>query len=143
MLKEPTNEENEIAKQVVDACFQIHKAFGPGLLENVYEVCLADEMRHRGFHVETQKPIPLFFNSRKIETAFRADMIINDSVLIELKSIEKIGKLQEAQTLTYMKLAGISLGLLINFNVSLIKDGIRRFYMSENIKNKSFAALAS
>ena len=121
MLKEPTNEENEIAKQVVDSSFQIHKTFGPGLLENVYEVCLADEMRFRGFSVETQKSIPLVFNNRKIETAFRADIVVNDKVLIELKSIEKIGKLQEAQILTYMKLSGLNLGLLINFGEPKIK----------------------
>lgn len=129
-MNEATDEENRIAKEVVDVAFQIHKSLGPGLLEGVYEACMADELRFRGFGVKSQDVVPVVFNGRVIDTAFRADIIVNDNVLVELKSIERLSRLQEAQTLTYMKLAKIRLGLLINFNVPLIKDGIRRFYVS-------------
>ncbi len=118
--------ENEIAKEIVDAALKIHRALGPGLLESVYEAVLAYELRKRGFTVEVQKGIPVVYEEVHLECGFRADLIVNALVLIELKSIEEIAAVHKKQTLTYLQLTGLKLGLLINFNVALIKDGITR-----------------
>ncbi|MBW1868444.1 MAG: GxxExxY protein [Deltaproteobacteria bacterium] len=118
--------ENEIAKIVVDAAYHIHKRLGPGLLESVYEVILAYALSSRGLNVEKQVLVPIVFDGMKFDEGFRADLIVEDKVIVELKSVEKIAPVHKKQLLTYLRLADKRLGLLINFGASLIKDGIFR-----------------
>ena len=118
--------ENEIARIVVDAAFQIHKETGPGLLESVYEIILADELERRGLSVQRQVPIPITFKERELDEGFRADLIITKKVIVELKSVESIRDVHKKQLLTYLKLSEKKLGLLINFGENLIKNGITR-----------------
>lgn len=118
--------ENEIAAQVVDAAYQIHVKLGPGLFESVYEVVLAYELKNRGLHIERQAPISIEYEGIKFDEGFRADVIVENKVIIELKSIESLGNVHKKQLLTYLKLTNMKLGLLINFGESLIKDGIVR-----------------
>lgn len=119
-------EENVIAKAVVNAAFQIHAELGPGLLESVYEVLLWDALKRQEFSVERQRPIPIVFRGIHFDEGYRADLIVNGKLLIELKSVEALSNLHKKQVLTYLRLSGLRLGLLINFNAVLIKDGIRR-----------------
>ena len=118
--------ENEIAREVVDAAFHIHKTLGPGLLETVYEVVLARELERRGLSVVRQQPVPIVFGDLKFDEGFRADLIVEDKVIVELKSVEQIAPVHKKQLLTYLRLADKRLGLLINFGAAVIKDGISR-----------------
>jgi GxxExxY protein len=118
--------ENEISKLVVDLCFKMHKQYGPGLFESVYEEIFNYEWLKNGIAIKRQHPVPLVHEEIKMEVGFRADFIIADKVIIELKSIEALAEIHYKQVQTYLKLTGIKLGLLINFNVPLIKDGIHR-----------------
>ncbi|MGM3304424.1 GxxExxY protein [Anabaena sp. WFMT] len=118
--------ENEIAKEVVDAAFKIHTRLGPGLLESAYQAILEYELRKRGLQVESEKPIPVVYEGVFLEAGFRADLIVEDKVIIELKSVETIHPVHKKQLFTYLSLADKRLGLLINFGAFLIKDGISR-----------------
>lgn len=118
--------ENEIAKIVVDLCIKIHKILGPGLLESVYEEVLVYELRKLGHVVLRQEGIPVVYESVKMDIGFKADVIIANKVILELKSTEKVLPVHKKQLLTYLKLTKMKLGLLINFNESLIKNGISR-----------------
>ena len=118
--------ENEIAKIIVDIAFKIHIALGPGLLESVYEVVMAHELAKRGLRVERQVIIPIVYDGVVIEEAFRADLIVNGLVIVELKSVETIAPVHPKQLLTYLRLSNKKLGLLINFGAPLMKHGITR-----------------
>jgi GxxExxY protein len=118
--------ENEVARQIVDAAFAIHSSLGPGLLESVYEAVLAYELERRGLQAIRQQAIPVVWQGTRIEVGFRADLVIEDLVIVEVKALEAIAPVHRKQLLTYLRLAGKRLGLLINFNVALIKDGITR-----------------
>lgn len=118
--------ENEVAKQIVDVAFQIHTKFGPGLLESVYETLMAYELQKRGLRVHRQRAIPLVHEEIRMNVGFRADLIVESKVVVEVKSIEAIAPVHKKQLLTYLKLSESKLGLLINFNVELIKYGISR-----------------
>ncbi len=118
--------ENEISQNIVDAAFQIHITLGPGLLESVYEEVMFYELTKRDLKVQRQKGIPVIYKDIKMELGFRADLIVEDKVIIELKSVETIAPVHQKQLLTYLKLTNLKLGLLINFNENLIKDGIQR-----------------
>ena len=118
--------ENEIAAIVVNAAYEIHNSLGPGLLESVYEQILARKLEKEGLQVEVQKKISIVYEDMEIEHAFRADLVINDLVIIELKSVEKLEKVHFKQLLTYLRLSNKKLGLLINFNTELLKNGIKR-----------------
>src|SRR5262245_49225618 len=118
--------ENAIAKEIVDAAFRIHTALGPGLLESVYDTVLAFELGRRGLRVTRQQPIPVAYENIRIDTGFRADLIGEDKVIVEVKSVELLVPVHKKQLLTYLRLADKRLGLLINFHVPLIKDGITR-----------------
>ena len=119
-------DENAIGKQVVDAAVQIHRELGPGLLETVYEVVLARELEHRGLRVERQIPVPIVYGGVRFEEGFRADLIVEGKVIVELKSVEQMSKVHAKQVFTYLKLTGLKLGFLLNFGASLMKDGIER-----------------
>jgi len=117
---------NEIAKAVVDAAYTAHRALGPGLLESVYEICLVHELVKRGISVERQVTLPVVYDSLRLDAGLRIDLLVKKEVVVELKAVEVLLPVHEAQLLTYLKLSGHRLGLLINFNVPLIKQGIRR-----------------
>ena len=118
--------ENEISKIVVDIAYKVHTKIGPGLLESVYEEIMFCEIKNYGLKVECQKAIPVFWKEKQLEIGFRADLIVENKVIIELKSVEEIAPVHYKQLLTYLKLTDLKLGLLINFNEYLIKDGIKR-----------------
>ncbi|MDL1980907.1 MAG: GxxExxY protein [Deltaproteobacteria bacterium] len=118
--------ENEIAKKIVDAAYHIHKKLGPGLLESVYETVLAYELKKRGLNVKRQVPVAIVYDNIKFDEGFRADLIAEDKVIVELKSVEKVSPVHKKQLLTYLRLADKRLGLLINFGSELIRDGISR-----------------
>ena len=118
--------ENEIAKEIVDVAFKIHTTFGPGLLESVYETIMAYELQKRGLRVRRQQAIPVIYEDVKMDLGFRADLIVEDKVVVEIKSVEAIAPVHKKQLLTYLRLTDKRLGLLINFNVELIKNGITR-----------------
>lgn len=118
--------ENEISKEVVDAAYRLHVDLGPGLLESVYEVLLARELEARGLTVERQKPIGFEYHGIRFDEGFRADLVVNNLVIVELKSVEEMHPSHKKQLKTYLKLSGKRLGLLINFGAPLIKDGVHR-----------------
>ena len=118
---------NEVSGAVVNAAMQVHTDLGPGLLESAYEACLAFELRKRGFDVQTQVPLPLVYQGVKLEVGYRIDLLVDDCVIVEVKSVELLAPIHEAQVISYLKLSGRKVGLLINFNVLHLKDGIRRF----------------
>ncbi|HEY2392872.1 MAG TPA: GxxExxY protein [Candidatus Angelobacter sp.] len=117
---------NEVSHVVITAAMKVHSALGPGLLESAYEACLAHELRKAGLKVETQVGLPVFYDGIKLDLGYRIDMMVNDLVVIELKSVEEISRIHVAQVLSYMKLSKKQLGLIINFNVLHLKDGIKR-----------------
>ena len=118
--------ENEISRIVVDCAYRIHKNLGPGLLESAYEECLFFELLREGLAVEKQKPLPLVYQDVRLEVGYRIDLLVDRRVVVEIKSVEALTEVHVAQVLTYLKFSGCKLGLLINFNVTLIKNGIRR-----------------
>ncbi len=117
---------DSIASQIVDSVFKIHRELGPGLLESAYEACLEHELTKRGFRVERQKAQPIHYDGIVIDAGYRLDLLVNDLVIIDLKAVTELAPIHQAQLTTYLKLSRKTLGLLINFNVPLIKDGIRR-----------------
>lgn len=119
-------DENSLATSALDICFKLHKQYGPGLFETVYEEIFCYEWMKTGIPFKRQQGIPLVHEEIKLDIGFRADVVLDDKVIIEFKSIEALGELHFKQVLTYLKLTNIRLGLLINFNVVLLKDGIRR-----------------
>ncbi len=118
--------ENEISKIIFDCALKVHKALGPGLLESSYEECLFYELKKTGVFVEKQKTLPLIYEEVKLDIGYRIDIIVENKVIIELKAVESLNDVHFAQLLTYLKLSDCKLGMLINFNVSLIKKGIKR-----------------
>ena len=117
---------NEISGGIVDAAMKVHTTLGPGLLESAYEVCLRHELAQRGLHVRSQVSLPVEYDGVKLDAGYRVDLLVQNAVIVELKSVERILPLHEAQLLSYLKLSGLHLGLLINFNVVHLKDGIKR-----------------
>jgi GxxExxY protein len=118
---------NKITETIIGAAIQVHRVLGPGLLESAYLACLAHELRKRGLAVDEQKPVPLVYEGVKLECGYRMDLLVEQSVVVEVKSIEALAPIHEAQTLSYLRLSECKLALLINFNVTVLKDGIRRF----------------
>ena len=118
--------ENEIATIIVDCSFKVHSRLGPGLLESVYEAVLAYELTNRGLIVVRQQGLPVIYDAIKLDVGFRADLVVNEKVIVELKSVEKIASVHKKQLLTYLRLSDKKLGLLVNFGENLIKDGISR-----------------
>ncbi len=118
--------ENELSKIVFDCALKVHQSLGPGLLESAYEECLFYELKNQGLNVEKQKPLPLIYEEVKLDIGYRIDIIINNKLIVEIKSVEALNDVHFAQLLTYLKLTNCKLGLLINFNVTLIKNGVKR-----------------
>lgn len=118
--------ENEIANKVIGLAIEVHSALGPGLLECAYQECLFYKIGKSGLKVEKEKPMPLIFEEVKLECGYRIDLLVENKLVIEIKSVEALNDVHLAQTLTYMKLGNYKLGLLVNFNVALLKNGIKR-----------------
>ncbi len=118
--------ENEIATKVIGIAIEVHKQLGPGLLESAYKTCLEHKLKQAGFHVQCEKAIPVVFEGVKLECGYRADIIVENCLVIEIKCVDALNDIHLAQTLTYVKLGGYKLGLLMNFNTLFLKDGIRR-----------------
>lgn len=118
--------ENELSGIIIDICYEIHSTLGPGLLESVYEEVLCFELAERGIPFERQKPMPVMWKSIKMDVGFRADVIVDRKVLVEIKSVESIAKVHPKITLTYIRITNIKLGLLINFGAPVLKEGITR-----------------
>ncbi len=133
---------NELAHSIIGAAIGIHRSLVPGLLEAVYEECLAKEFSLRSIPFERQKPIPLVYRDLKLECGYRPDFLVANKVVVELKSVEAIAQIHESVMLTYLRLSGTSLGLLINFNVPVLKDGIRRYVWHYNTKDNAEAQVA-
>jgi GxxExxY protein len=117
---------HEISHAIIKCALKVHSALGPGLLESTYEACLAHELRTAGFNIETQLALPVVYDSVKLDIGYRIDMMVNDLVIVELKSVEEISRVHIAQVISYLKLSKKKLGLINNFNVLHLKDGIKR-----------------
>jgi len=117
---------NEITGQIIDAAIKVHSALGPGLLESAYEICLAHELRKRGLNVQTQVMLPIEYDGIQLDAGYRIDLLVEKVVIVELKAVEKMNPIFEAQILSYLKLSNLQVGLLINFHVPRLKDGLKR-----------------
>jgi len=126
-----------LTHKIIGAAIEVHRQLGPGLLESAYEECLARELSIRNLSFERQKPIPVVYKGVKLECGYRIDLLVEHRIVLELKAIEQIAPIHEAVVLTYLKLSGITVGLLINFHVAILKDGIRRYIWKEK---KEFTA---
>jgi GxxExxY protein len=124
--REFTMEINDITGQIIDAAMKVHTVLGPGLLESAYEACLAHELRKRGLKVDIQLGLPIEYDGVQLDVGYRIDLLIEDSVIVELKAVSEIQPIHEAQLLSYLKLSKKKIGLLINFHVLRLKDGIKR-----------------
>ena len=120
-------ETNEITGQIIDSAMKVHTALGPGLLESAYEACLAHELKKRGFQIERQKEMPIEYDGEVIDVGYRLDLLVNNTVVVELKAVSEIVPIHEAQIISYLKLGRKPIGLLINFNLKQLKDGVKRF----------------
>lgn len=118
---------NKITEGIIGAAIEVHRNLGPGLLESAYQAALAYELNQRGYKVEQQKPLPMLYKEIKLDAGYRLDFLVNDRVILEIKSSDKIVPIHDAQILSYLRLSGCKVGLLINFNVKLLKSGIKRF----------------
>ncbi|HUO57322.1 MAG TPA: GxxExxY protein [bacterium] len=128
-------ETDRIAKEVVDSAYQVHLNLGPGLLENAYEVCLAHEISQRGLKVEQQVAVPLNYKGARMNVGFRLDLLVADRVVVEIKAVEQLAPVHRAQVITYLKLSDKKLGFLINFNESILKNGLERIALSKPRKS--------
>lgn len=118
--------ENRLSKLIIDCAIKVHKTLGPGILESAYEECLAYELSNCGLWVERQKTLPIQYDKLVVDNAYRIDLIVENKVIVELKAVQQLSELHAAQLLTYLRLSGLKLGLLINFNTILLKDGLKR-----------------
>ncbi len=128
-IAEPTEEENSLTGKIIGAAIDVHRILGPGLLESAYEACLIYELRLRKLKVENQKALPVFYKDVMLDCGYRVDLVVEDQVIVEIKSVAGIARIHEAQLLSYLKLSDCKYGLLINFNEKLLREGIRRFKM--------------
>ena len=134
VAEKPKRTANVVSRFVLDAAMKVHTALGPGLLESTYEACLAEELKKAGLSVQTQVPLPVVYDGLKLEIGYRIDLLVEDLVVVEVKSVDALAPIHHAQVLTYLKLSGRTLGLLLNFNVVHLKDGIKRFVMGTDWK---------
>ena len=120
------DEINKITEAIIGSAIEVHRTLGPGLLESAYEACLVFELTQRGFQVEQQKSLPVMYKGMRVDAGYRLDLLVNDTVIVEIKAIDKLAPIHSAQLMSYLKLSEKKIGLLINFNVKLLKDGLKR-----------------
>ena len=121
--------EEELTEQIIGSAIEVHRCLGPGLLESAYEECLCHELHTRGIRFERQKPLPLDYKGIRLDCGYRLDIIIEAKVVVEIKAVDRIMPIHEAQMLTYLRLSGVKIGLIINFNVPVLKEGIKRIVL--------------
>ena len=121
------DEFNKITEAIIGAAIEVHRALGPGLLESAYVACLVYELIQRGYKVFTEVPLPLVYKGVKLECGYRLDLLVNDKVIVEVKSVDRLAPIHDAQIISYLKISGHKVGLLINFNVTMVKNGVKRF----------------
>jgi GxxExxY protein len=131
---DPNDPINLLTREIISAAIDVHKEIGPGLLESAYEACLVHELTDRGVKLERQKPLPVTYHGVQLDCGYRLDLLVEDSVIVELKSIEAIEKIHSMQVLSYLRMSGYAVGLLINFNVPVLINGVRRIV--NNLKSK-------
>jgi GxxExxY protein len=124
---------NELTYRIIGIMIRVHRILGPGLLESVYRRCVAYELRQAGFKVEEERPVPLVYGDMQFDCAYRADMIVNEQVLLEIKSVERLEQVHGSQLLTYLRMMNCPIGLLVNFNTAVLKEGVKRFVNSAAI----------
>jgi GxxExxY protein len=120
---------NQITQEILDSAYKVHTALGPGLLESVYRVCLAYELRKKGLKVDEEKPLPIVYEEVKLECGYRIDLLVEDAVIVELRTVDSFTDVHFAQILTYLRIGEKKVGLLINFNIKSLKNGIKRFVL--------------
>jgi len=120
---------NQITSQIIGSAIEVHRILGPGLLESAYEECLVSELKKSGLKTERQKPVPIIYKEIKLKCGYRMDILVEDIIVVELKSVDQLAAIHDAQILSYLKFSNKKVGLLINFNVTLLKNGIRRFIL--------------
>lgn len=123
-------EENEITGNILKAAIEVHKHLGPGLLESAYEECLCWELKQQGLEIQRQVPLPVIYKEVHLDIGYRLDIVVNKSLILELKTVEKLLPIHEAQLLTYLRLSGLKTGLLLNFNTAVLRDGIKRMVLN-------------
>ena len=124
------NKYSDLTGKIISCAIEVHKALGPGLLESAYEECLSYELRNAGLRIEQQKPLPVVYKEIRLECGYRIDILVEDTVVVELKSVDVLNPVHEAQILTYLKFSGKKIGLLMNFNVTLLKNGLKKYVMN-------------
>ncbi len=122
-------DQNQLTHEILDSAYKVHSALGPGLLESAYKACLVYELQKKGFSVEVEKPIPLIYEEIKLDCGYRLDILVENTVIVELKTVETFTDVHTAQVITYLKLTNKHIGLLLNFNTKSLKDGIKRFVL--------------
>ena len=127
--KEVFMEFDPLSKEIIGCAIEVHKLLGPGLLESAYEECLVYELLNKSYQIDRQKPIPVMYKNIRLDCGYRLDLLVEKRIIVELKSIDEITLVHEAQILTYMRFSNIKIGLLINFNVTLLKNGLKRFVL--------------
>jgi GxxExxY protein len=132
---------DQITHRIIGAAIEVHKILGPGLLESAYEACLAYELRQLGYKIEQQKPLPVIYKDVKLDCGYRLDLVVEDAVIIEIKAIEQIAPIHDAQLISYLRLADKRVGLLINFHVQLLKNGVKRIV--NNFPNSAHSAISA
>ncbi len=120
---------NQITSQIIGSAIEVHRILGPGLLESAYEECLVSELKKSGLKTERQKPVPIIYKEIKLKCGYRMDILVEEIIVVELKSVDQLAAIHDAQILSYLKFSNKKVGLLINFNVTLLKNGIRRFIL--------------
>lgn len=130
-----------ITKEIIGAAIEVHRRLGPGLLESAYEACLVFELRERGLKIEQQKPLPVIYRDVKLDCGYRLDLVVEDSVIVEIKAIEQLLPVHDAQLLSYLRLSNKNVGLLINFHVRLLKNGIKRIV--HEFPDSAFSAISA
>lgn len=120
---------NQITSQIIGSAIEVHRILGPGLLESAYEECLVSELKKSGLKIERQKPVPVIYKDIRLKCGYRMDILVEDTIVVELKSVDQLVSIHDAQILSYLKFSNKKVGLLINFNVNLLKNGIRRFIL--------------
>jgi len=131
---------NKLSSKIIGAAIEVHKSLGPGLLESAYEQCLCHELNLQGLSFESQKPLPVDYKGKRLDCGYRLDIVVDNTIILELKSCESILQIHKAQLLTYLKLSGLHLGLILNFNVPVMRDGIVRMVNKLKEKPSGFTA---
>jgi GxxExxY protein len=132
---------DQITSRIIGAAIQVHKTLGPGLLEPAYEACLANELHQLGYKVEPQKPLPVIYKEVKLDCGYRLDLVVEDAVIIEIKAIEQLAPIHDAQVISYLRLADKRVGLLSNFHVTLLKNGVKRIV--NNFPDSAHSAISA